>query len=109
MPTLTFKQKDFLDRLFWTLVLAGVSFGTVYFADVNELWGFALLAALQSIKNKAAQQIGDKESSGFANPLDAVSVEEIKALPAGDPDGVVRDPNLDREIEDVVDVAEDGQ
>ena len=61
------QQKDALDRLIWTLVLAGVSFGTVYLADVNELWGFALLAALQTLKNEAAKRIGDPDTAGFVD------------------------------------------
>lgn len=101
MPNLSFKQKDFLDRLFWTLSLAGVSFGITYLADADEIWGLAILAALQSIKSKVAQQVGDKETSGFADPNKSVSTKEAEALPEGDPDGVERDISLDGEIVDI--------
>lgn len=64
---MSIKQKDFLERLFWTLALAGVSFGVVYLTDVNEAWALGLLAVLQVLKNLIAQQVGDPETAGFTD------------------------------------------
>lgn len=96
------RMKDFLERLFFTLLLAGSSFGITYLADVPEPWALAILAVLQIGKNVVAQQFGDLDTSGFTDPL-AVPVDE-DSLPEGDPDGVVRDPALDEEIVDIEDV-----
>lgn len=81
---MSIKQKDFLERLFWTLALAAVSFGIVYLTGVNEAWALALLAALQIVKNVVAQQVGDPETSGFTNPTAPVLDELPEDL--GDPE-----------------------
>lgn len=62
------KTKDFLERLGFTLLLAAVSFGITYLADIPEAWALAVLAVLQIVKNLLAQQVGDPATSGFTNP-----------------------------------------
>jgi hypothetical protein len=93
------QQKDALDRLIWTLVLAGVSFGTVYLTDVNELWGFALLAALQTLKNEAAKRVGDPDTAGFVDTRPNTTLEPLPPLTLPDespasPDDI---PGLDED------------
>lgn len=63
------KQKDFIERLGMTLLLAAVSFGIVYLADAPEPWALAVLGVLQVVKNLIAQQVGDPDTSGFTDPL----------------------------------------
>lgn len=79
------RQKDFAERLFWTLALAGVSFGLVYLADAPEPWALALLAVLQILKNVIAQQVGDPETSGFTD-TQAPIAEPLPAQGIPDPD-----------------------
>lgn len=65
---MSIKTKDFLERLGFTLLLAAVSFGITYLADIPEAWALAVLAVLQIVKNLLAQQVGDPVTSGFTNP-----------------------------------------
>lgn len=76
------KTKDFLERLGFTLLLAAVSFGITYLADVPEAWALAVLAVLQILKNLLAQQVGDPATSGFTNPEPAYT-EPAPVLPDG--------------------------
>lgn len=92
------QQKDALDRLIWTLVLAGVSFGTVYLADVNELWGFALLAALQTLKNEAAKRIGDPDTAGFVDTRPETVLQPLP--PQALPEQTAPDPEDDLDIDE---------
>jgi hypothetical protein len=67
---------DFLERLGFTLLLAGISFGITYLAGFNEAWALALLAVLQMAKNLIAQRFGDPDTSGFVNPApDTATIE----------------------------------
>lgn len=79
---MSIKTKDFLERLGFTLLLAAVSFGITYLADIPEAWALAVLAVLQIAKNLLAQQVGDPVTSGFTNPEPAY-VEPSPVLPDG--------------------------
>jgi len=79
---MSIKTKDFLERLLMTLLLAAISFGITYLADVNEAWALGILAVLQIAKNILAQQFGDPATSGFTNPEPAY-IEPEPVLPDG--------------------------
>lgn len=79
---MSIKTKDFLERLVFTMLLAGIAFGTTYLTSIPELWALAILAALQIIKNWIAQQFGNPVTSGFTD-AEPMYVEPAPVLADG--------------------------
>lgn len=77
---MTTKQKDFLERLLVTVVLAAISFGIVWAADVPEVWALGILAVLQAAKNLIAREYGDPETGGFTDTTSGPVAEAVATV-----------------------------